>query len=282
MLKNITEAARKFLYEETLSERSKRMLPGAMYTDIAASLYIIVSAVVNVVAFPDLHLAVNWGGLLFQWIGFAFALALAGTIVGWFSETYEGIVFGGAILAVLLLVGNYVASVASGRGATLMGQSIIITILPLIGACMILAAVIRMAINRHSFIREQEKPEIRTNLFIRLIGLVSLVGLIFGIFALYGTASTTTLRSLNNTLQNYATDPFIESRFPYEKVPSLRDHFGMSYSLYARTSNKTADSLEITIHFEDGYSVTCIVPQVSGNVALLLDVCNEGTAIRFP
>jgi hypothetical protein len=282
MFKRIAESSYKFFSEESLSERSKRMIPGAIYAAIAASLYTVVSAVVNVIAYPDLHLAVNWGGLLIQLLGFALVLALAGVIVGWFSETYEGIVFGGIVIAVLLLAGNYIASLVTGRGATLMGQSILVTILPLVIACMLLAAVIRVAINRHSYIKRQEKPGVRRKLSVQLVGTVALVGFVLGVFALYGTGFTTTLRALNKTMQNYATDPFIESRFPYDKVPGLKDHFGMDYSLYARTSNLIADAIEVTIHFKDGYSVTCLAPQTAGSEALLLDICNEGTSLRSP
>jgi hypothetical protein len=73
-----------------------------------------------------------------------------------------------------------------------------------------------------------------------------------------------------------------EWRFPYEKVPDLKDHLGMNYSLYARPSISMAGVMDITIRFEDGYTVTCIVPPTYGNDPMLLDVCNEGANIVFP
>jgi MFS family permease len=282
MFKRIADEIYKFYHVETLAERGKRMLPGAIYCAIAVSLYMIVSSAINVIFFTDLHLAVDWTGLLIRWIGYGIALALAGVIVGWFTESYEGIVIGGVVLAVLLLIANLVGSLISGRGATLLSQSIIITFLPLLIAGILLAGAIRMAINRHMHIQQQEKPEKRKKLLIQLVGLVTLVGLILGVFSLFGSSSLYAIQSMNKTLQSFATDPLIESRFPYDKVPALKAHFGMNYSLYVRTSNIMTSSLEITIHFEDSYSVTCLVPQMGSSEQMLLDVCNEGTAIRFP
>jgi hypothetical protein len=282
MFKRISEKITHFYREETLAERSTRMLPGAMYAAIAVTIYLIVSSAINVIFFPNLHLAVNWSGLLLNCVELGIGMGLTGAIVGWFSEDHEGIVWGGVLLAMLILVGNLIASLISGRSSTLLGQSIIITILPLAIAGILLAWVIRMAIKRHIQAIKEEHPEIRRKLFVRLLFLVFLVGLIPGVFALFGSSSLSTVRSLNKILQGYATDPLLESRFPYENLPALKNHFGTGYSLYTHSSTLMTGSIEITIHFEDGYNVSCLVPLSSGNEQLLLNVCNEGTEVRSP
>ncbi|HEX7542024.1 MAG TPA: hypothetical protein VF352_07825 [Anaerolineales bacterium] len=55
----------------------------------------------------------------------------------------------------------------------------------------------------------------------------------------------------------------------------------MNYTLYARASAIEADSLDITIRFDDGYTVTSLVPTSSGD-AMFLQACNEGTEITSP
>jgi hypothetical protein len=282
MFKRITEGISRYYHQETWAERSIRMLPGAIYSATAVITFLIVSSLINVIIFRNLHLAVDWIGLLLRCIEFGLIMAAAGAIVGWFTETYEGIVYGGVVLAVLIFLGNMAASTVSGRGGSLLGQSIIIVVLPLVGAGILLAGAIRVALNRHVKIRQQEDPRIQHKQSIQLIALVFLVGLVIGVFSLFGTTSLNAVRSLNSNLQNYAADPMIEQRFPYERVPGLKAHFGMSYSLYARTAYTTADSLEITIHFADGYTVTCVVPLLGGNEQLLLNTCNEGSTIKSP
>jgi len=280
MFKRIAEAILKSYRQETLAERSRRMAPGAMYAAIAATVFVLVSSIINIFFFPDLHLAVDWVSLLTQWIEFGFALALAGAIVGWFTEEYMGIVGGGIVLTILILVGNLVASLMGGGSAALTAQSFL-TALPLVGVGVLLAWAVRVAINRHLYIKQQEAPEVRRKLFVQLMVIVFLVGLIPGILSRFGLSSEYAIRTLNESLQNVATDPSLEVRFPLAKVPALKDHFGMGYTLYARTSASAAGALDITIRFEDGYTVTCLVPTASG-YSTFLQVCNEGTKIVFP
>ena len=272
----------KYFQQETLADRSKRMAAGAVFCALAASIYILVSSVINVIFYPDLHLAVNWSGLLVNWIEVGLILALAGAIVGWFTEDHEGIVWGGVVLAVLIFIGNLIAAGISGRSATLMGQSLLLTAIPLIGAGILIAWVIRMPIKRYIHAQQQDATGIRRKQITQTTLIVCLVGLVFGVFALFGTSSLATLRSMNTTLQNYASDALIEQRFPYERLPALKAHFGMDYSLYVRLSTIMTGSMDITIHFADGYNVSCLVPQIETNGQLLLDVCNEGTSVRTP
>jgi len=280
MFKRIAETIIKSYRQETLVERSMRMVPGAMYGTIATTVYVLVSSVINVIFFPDMHLGIDWIGLLNHWIEFGIALALAGVIVGWFTEEYMGIVGGGVVLTILILVGNLVASMIGSGSAALTLQSFF-TALPLVGAGVLLAGAIRIVINRHLHIQQQETPEVRRKLFVQLIIIVFLVGLIPGVFSLLGRTSEYTMRALNENLQNFITDPLLEWRFPYAKVPALKDHFGMDYLLYPRPSVIEAGAMDITIRFKDGYTITCLVPTTSGE-QLLLQVCNEGKKITSP
>jgi hypothetical protein len=280
MFKRITETIIKSYRQETLAERGKRMVPGAMYGVIAATVYVLVSSIINIIFFPDLHLAVDWISLMTHWIVFGIALALAGALVGWFTEEYMGIVGGGVVLTILLLVWNLVASLMGGGSATLTVQSFI-TALPLVGVGILLAWAIRMAINRHLHIKQQETPEVRRKLFVQLTVIVFLVGLIPGVFSRFDLSAEYAIRTLNESLQNVATDPSLEVRFPIAKVPALKDHFGKDYSLYARPSASAAGALDITIRFEGGYTVTCLVETTSG-YATFIQVCNEGAKIVLP
>jgi hypothetical protein len=280
MFKRIAEAIRTSYHQETLVERNTRMVPGAIYGTIATTIFVVTSSIINVIFFPDMHLGVDWIGLLIRWVQFGLALALAGVIVGWFTEDYMGIVGGGVVLTILVFVGNLVASLMGNGSASLTFQSFITT-LPLIGVGVLLAGAIRVAINRHLHIKQQETREVRRKLYVQLFTIVFMVGLIPGIFSRFGLSSEMTLRTVNNSLQNAATDPLSEYRFPYAKLPALKNHLGMNYTLFAHTSVYEAGSLDITIRFEDGYTITCIVPTSIGE-ALTIQVCNEGTKITSP
>ncbi|GEM_PF-806686 len=281
MFTKLGEAITKFFQEETLAERSKRMLPGAILCAIAATVYVLVSSLINPILYPALHLGVDWMGLLLHWLQYTIALALAGALIAWFTDTIEGVVWGGLILAALLMLGSMVLSLLSGAGNNLLGQSLI-TIIPVIGAGILLAWVLRMVVKRFTDIMAQSDAKSRRKQLTQLVGIVLLVGLIPGIFSTFGTSSRYAVGSLNNVLQNYATDKLIDSRFPYERLPALKQHFGLDYVLYARTSSAASGSLDITIHFADGYNITCIVPQMNSNEPILLNACSEGRTYRAP
>jgi hypothetical protein len=280
MFKRIAEAVLKSYRQETLAERSSRMVPGALYGIIASTVFVLVSSIINVIFFPDLHLGIDWISLLIHWVEFGLGLALSGVIVGWFTEEYMGIVGGGVVLTILLLVGNLIVSLMGGGSASLTVQSFF-TALPLVGVCILLAWAIRVAINRHLYVKQQGTPEVRRKLFVQLTIIVFLVGLIPGVFSRFDISAEYAIRTLNDGLQNVASDPSLEVRFPIAKVPALKDHFSMNYTLFARTSAVSAGALDITIRFEDGYTITCLVPTASGD-ATYLQVCNEGTNIIFP
>lgn len=280
MFRHIKDSIIKSFRQETLAERGVRMMPGVLYSAMAASVYVFLFSTINVIFFPDLHLAVNWFNLLIHWIEFGIALALAGAIVGWFTEEYMGIVGGGVVLTTLLMVGNLIASLI-GNGNPALAMQSLFTAIPLIGAGVLLAGAIRMAINRHLHIKQQEQPKIRQKLFYQMIFIVFLAGFIPGVFSRFDISAESAIRTLNESLQNAATDPSMEERFPIAKVPALKDHFGMDYSLYARASAFEAGALDITIHFEDGYSITCLVKTASG-YATFLQVCNEGPNLIMP
>jgi hypothetical protein len=280
MFKRIAETIIKSYRQETPLERSKRMVPGVMYGAIVSTVYVLVSSIVNVIFFPDLHLRVDWISLLNRWVEFGIALVLAGVIVGWFTEEYMGIVGGGVVLTILILVGNLVTSLMGSRSVALTVQSFF-TALPLVGVGILLAAAIRAAINRHLHIQQQERPEVRRKLFVQLTAIIILVGLIPGVLSRFGYSSEYAIRTLNEGMQNFATDPLFQWRFPFAKVPDLKVHFGMDYTLFARASTYEADALDVTIRFKDGYTVTCLVPIASGDT-MFLEICNEGTKITSP
>jgi hypothetical protein len=68
---------------------------------------------IDVITYPGLHLAIDWGRVIVSCLGFDLALGLAGAILGWFMETFMGIIGGGVVLTLLLLVANLVISILS-------------------------------------------------------------------------------------------------------------------------------------------------------------------------
>ncbi len=277
MFKSLANAFRKMSEQETLRERSARMIPGAVYGFIAASAYTLTLSLINIISFPGLHLAMDWVRILTYWLGYGLALALAGLIVGWFTESYMGIIVGGLILTGVLLVGNLLLSLLAHGGASMAALSVV-TALPLVGAGILLALGIRMAINRHIHIMHDEPRQGQRKLVLGLAAIVFLVGFVPGFLGRYDGSTVDVIKQINANLAAAVTDPIgAASRFPISKYPALKNHFGMEYQLYPRASSLSTGSMDITIRFSDGYSLTCNVSTAESSQVYLTD-CNEGNS----
>ena len=270
----------KAVEEESLSARSERMLPGALYGLLAASAYILTSSLINVITYPGLHLGVDWPRLLSTWAGYSLALAVAGAIVGWFSESYMGVIGGGVLITAVVLVANLIVALVSKSGAGSAAQAVV-TALPLIGAGILVAGGLRLAINRHIHIKKDEPPKARRKLMAGLVAIVFLVGWVPGALARFDRGTADIVRSLNDVLSQVGTDPSLESRFSPNDIPALKPHFGQNFVVFPRISTESAGSLDLTIRFQDGYTFTCQVSTDSG-ANVYFNTCNEGKSMLLP
>src|SRR5574339_1193830 len=104
MFEKIADNLKRTYDQESLAERSQRMIPGAVFGALIATAYVSTFFLVNVYTFPNLPLGLDWTRMLVMWIQFAPAFALFGAIATWFTEEYQGIVGGGIIVTVLLAI----------------------------------------------------------------------------------------------------------------------------------------------------------------------------------
>ena len=264
---------KQMLEEESFSDRSKRMIPAALYGALIATLYTFTLTFVNVVSYPRLPLGVDWPRTLGMWAGYSLAFAAFGAIAAWFTEEYAGIVGGGLIFTLLLAIVFLIQSGASSSTITI--QSII-TAIPLVGVNMLAAWGLRWAAHRHLVI-QQEEPKTRRQDLTRHILIVVLVGFVPGFLGHMDSPAEQSLTQLDTYLRAASTDSSAWSHLPLKQVPALQDHFGVDYKLYPRWSALSAGALDVTIRFADGYVMTCLLPVGSGS-SFITD-CNEGETI---
>ncbi|MBI3174757.1 MAG: hypothetical protein HYZ25_13615 [Chloroflexi bacterium] len=274
MFNHILENLKTHFQEESLPDRSKRMIPAALYGALIATLYTFTLTFVNVVSYPKLPLGVDWPRTLGMWVGYSLAFAAFGAIAAWFTEEYAGIVGGGIIFTLLLVVVFLVQSGASNSTITM--QSII-TAIPLVGVNMLAAWGLRWAAHRHLTI-QQEEPKARRQHLTRHILIVVLIGFVPGFLGHMDSPAEQSLTQLHTYLQAAPTDSSAWSHLPLKKVPALQDHFGVDYKLYPRWSALSAGALDVTVRFADGYVMTCLLPVGSGSN--FITDCNEGETIH--
>lgn len=267
MLENL-----KRIYEqETPAERKQRMIPAAIFGVLVATAYVWTLALVNVLSFPELPLAIDWLRTLGMWIGLGLGLAFFGALATWFTEEYAGIVGGGLIFTALLAIWLLVS--ARVQDSTITAQSIITT-LPLAGVNMLAAWAFRWAARRYLAIQNESNPRLRRRQLLQHVAILVLVGLVPGFFGRMDAPAQRTLGQLHELLQAAPNDPSIWPRLPLRQVPSLQDHFGVDYVFYAHNSASAVSTLDVTVKFQDGYVMSCQLP-VSTAVNFITE-CKEG------
>jgi uncharacterized membrane protein YidH (DUF202 family) len=255
MLQRISEGLKSHLHQESLSARSERMLPAAMYGVLLATAYTLAGALVNVYSFPNLPLGFDWVHILGTWAGISAAFALAGIIAGWFSEEYNGIVAGGAIITALLAVVFLIQLGANNSALTM--QSILMAV-PLVGVCMLAAGALRWTARRHLQITRKDSAEIRPKRLAGHIFQILLVGLFLGILGRMDLPAETTLTQFHQLLQAASEDQSTWTQLPVKQVPALPEHFGQDYVFYVRPSEFALGSLDVTVQYADGFKMNCL------------------------
>lgn len=280
MVKRITNSILKSFREETLKERSERMLPGAIMGIVVATAYVLVLSTVNVVTLPALHLSVDWIRMLTNLVKYDLVLALVGAIAAWFTDDYMGAVGGGILTILLFLIFNWIVFRIQGGSAERMVQ-LLITSLPLLVGAMLLCGAFRFAINRYLSAMQAEPARMRKRRLAGWIVIVFLVGMLPGALSRFDQNAQNVILAMDQRLQAVASDSSLLAQFPLAKFPALQGHFGMRFVLYPRASAQVASALDVTIRYEDGYAITCLVPTTDPYVQYF-GSCFLGNDVSLP
>jgi hypothetical protein len=278
MIQRIREYYEREFDQEPPKARLVRVRYGLVIGIIGAFAYALVSATVNVVSYPGLHLAVNWGSAVISWIVVSLALALAGFIVGWPTEEVKAIVGGGITLTIVLLLANTIAFLFGNSGGVSYFQ-VLVSSLPMIGICVLAALALRQGIHRIEGAKDEADKAARHKRFFRIIGLVVLLGIIGGFFNRLDNSPVTMLGTLNKRLQSTDITSASMVKFPENVLADVQKHYGEEYRIVVRSATATVGALDVTINFNSGYIITCQIPTSTGSY-VFMDKCSEGNRVK--
>lgn len=280
MFRRIVNPILVFFREETLRERSERILPAAAIGALAGTAYVLTLSTVNILSLPALQLSLDWGRMLGNLVVYDLALALVGAIAGWFTEDPAGAIGGGSVSMLLYLVINWLIIRLTGGSAGRIVQ-LLITAVPLLIGAMLLCAVFRFAVSRYLRLMQTPPGAKRTVRLTGMIVLIILVGMTPGSFAHFDQNSQNVIMAMDQRLQAVAGDPSLKSQFPLAEFPAVQSHFGMHFMLYPRPSSSVASALDVTIRYADGYAITCLV-STSDPYVQYFKQCFPGNNVVLP
>ena len=280
MFKRIANSILVFFREETLNERSERILPGAMIGIIAGTAYVLTLSTINVISLPALHLSLDWIRMLTNLVRYDLTLALVGAIAGWFTDDYMGAIGGGIVTILLYLVINWVIFRIGGSSPERI-VDLLISSLPLLIGAMFLCGVFRFVVGRYLRVTQMEPGGKRNARLTGLVAIFIIIGLLPGLISRFDQNDQKIILAMRDRLQAAASDPTLMAQFPLAEFPALQDHFGMDFALYPRASGSVAGALDVTIRYDDGYSITCLVPTADPYVQYFRQ-CFPGNNVNLP
>jgi hypothetical protein len=280
MFRRIANSILIFFREETLYERSERMLPGVIIGIIVGTAYVLTLHTINVISLPALHLSLDWGRMVANLVIYDLVLGLVGAIAGWFTEDYMGAIGGGIVTIVIYLIINWIIIRFTGNNADRIVQ-LLISALPLLVGAILLCGVYRFSFGRYLRLKQTQPSGKRRARLAGLIAIVILAGLLPGLFSRFDQNAQNVVLTMDERLQAVGGDPTLMAQFPLAEFPTLQGHFGMHFVLYPRVSGSIAGSLDVTIRYDDGYSITCLVPTADPYVQYFKQ-CFPGNNVNLP
>jgi hypothetical protein len=276
----ILKTLRALAAQETPAQRRCRTVPGALYGLGMAAIYTLIGATVNQLSYPDIPVAIDGPGLFFTWLLFSAWLGSGGWLVNWFTYTEDGLTYSVPVM----IAGALLAGTLYTDGSLLAKMSasvFLILILP--GYSLFITIILRSLGARHADLLERGDRTTKLRGFAGLILTVVLLGALPGIgLTRWNDHTVNAARAIQTRLQNAAAEPEkLDGIFPLANVPGLAQRLQTPYTLRARPSAESVVAFDVTVDFNDGYQMTCVL-LVFSEEPPFLRACAEGATVVLP
>ena len=237
---------------DTRPQKIQRPMVGALYGLLAGTAFVLMSAFINLILYPDLPLGVDWSLVAVRWILIGLSLALVGGLTCFFSETWAGLLAGSVAASLLALTSALFFS------PTTTGIKVIVLVFTLIPAAAMslpIAWIFRRLTERHTLALHLERPASRIAV---LVLITVALGAGFGYFTKMSRSEVAAVRYLHEELQAAKLNEI-------SQLSSLQEHAGMEYKLFQNESDLSTEGYDVRAEYKDGYIVQCVVVVYPGS-----------------
>jgi len=238
-------------------ERKQRVLFAALSGFLAGTVAAVLSSFINIWLFPDLPLYLEWISIFYAWVMWA---VLGGTLAGmaaYSSEGWKSIFLSALCMAIIVLVLNVLQSSASIflNTVTLIGL-----LLPFIAMMTPLAVIFFWLANR--FVQAMSVAGwARVKIFILNLVVILLLGAAPGVYAKMSARAERGVRIIHSILQD-APDTIHKALL---KTEGFAEHKDQPYTLSQAPSIYSTVGVDVTAHYDDGYTILCAVVLYPGS-----------------
>jgi hypothetical protein len=240
---------------DTRLQKIQRAMVGTLYGLLTGTAFVLMSAFINLLRYPDLPLGVDWSLVATRWILIGLGLALIGALTCFFDETWAGLLAGAVTAALLALTSALFFSPTTTAVKLIV---LVFTLIPAAAMSLPIAWILRRLTEKHALALYLEKSATR------IAGLVLIavaLGAGFGYFTKMSSSAVRAIRYLHEALQTMEVGPKQELR----DVPGLQEHAGMEYRLFQKESELSTEGYDVRAEYRDGYSVQCVVVVYPGS-----------------
>jgi hypothetical protein len=240
----------------------------ALYGLIGGLAYALTAAFINPLTFPDLPLWLDWPGLALNGLMWGGGLAALGALVGWPRDGGRGVGLGLALFATLILIVNMAQGGASWATNTAL---FILVLMPIMAMCAPIPFGLRWL--GHRMQRHLAIPGAQPKSYLaRWLAVVVVLGLLPGLLARMSPRAENAVRTVYAFIHEaHELAPTAEISGPLKPLPNLRAHLEQAYQLSQIPSETVAEGFgyDVTAHFADGYTFTCVIGTYPGQKPLV-------------
>jgi MFS family permease len=234
-------------------ERNRRVFFSALSGFVVGSIATCVTAYVNVWRFPELPIHLDWAAIFVTWLLLAVVGGILAGVAGFSHEGWKSILLSAVGISLTLLL---YSSAQSSESMTLKIVALVGMLFPIAAMVSPLPLIFFWLASR--FVQAaSSKIWMRFNIvFVNCLMIVGL-GALSGLYARMDARAEQGMRLIHEIIQDAAQTGALHTALL--KTAGFSAHKDQPYTLSQTPSAFSTVGVDITVHYDDGYTMTCTV-----------------------
>ncbi|MBI5354790.1 MAG: hypothetical protein HZB50_19270 [Chloroflexi bacterium] len=238
-------------------EKKQGIIFAAIIGCVTGTIIAIATSFINTWVFRDLPLYLNWKSIAFAWLMWTVLLGLLAGITWLSSEGWKSIVLSAGCMSLTILIFNFIQS----------SDGVMLNIVVLMGLLLPFTAMLSPLAFIFFWLayRFVESKHLQVWSRIRVVVLnvivIFVVGALPGLYVKFDARTEQAVRLVHGILQD-APNTLHRSLL---KTEGLADHMGKPYTLSQSPSEFSTVGIDVTAHYDDGYTIICTVVLYPGS-----------------
>jgi MFS family permease len=243
-------------------ETKQRIFFAALSGFMAGTIAALVSSFINTWLFPDLPLHLDWLSMFYGWVLWAVLGGILAGVAAFSSEGWKSVLLSAVSMAFTIL---FLSSMQSSESTVLKIVALVGLLFP-IAAMLTPLAFLFFWLARRFVQAVSVKGWTRVRIFLVNFIFILLIGTLPGLYSKMDGKTEQGVRIIHGMLQNAAqassSDAFHKALL---KTEGFAEHKDQPYTLSQAPSVYSTAGVDVTAHYDDGYTILCTVVLYPGS-----------------